>query len=76
MPLEPQSFHKYHHHRHYRVAIKYLGLLLTRSGLTHPEVFVIGLPWLYCNIKYITRKINNYIVSWKKCPVYVTLGNV
>jgi hypothetical protein len=28
----------HHHHHHHHVAIKELGHLLTRSGLTHPEV--------------------------------------
>ena len=31
-------FHHHHHHHHHHVSVMELGHLLTRSGLTYPEV--------------------------------------
>ena len=30
--------HHHHHHHHHHISVMELGHLLTRSGLTHPEV--------------------------------------
>jgi hypothetical protein len=38
----------HHHHHHHHVAIKELGHLLTSSGLTHPEVFLMVFLGSFC----------------------------
>jgi hypothetical protein len=37
-----------HHHHHHHVAIKKVGHLLTRSGLTHPEVSSMDFLLFFC----------------------------
>jgi hypothetical protein len=43
----------YYHHHHHHVAIKELDHLLTRSGLTHPEVFRSSLvPFAFYDVLF------------------------
>jgi hypothetical protein len=35
----PRTFHHHHHHHHHHISVMELGHLLTRSGLTYPEVY-------------------------------------
>jgi hypothetical protein len=37
-----------HHHRHYHVSLKDSGHMLTRSGLTHPEVSSVAFIGYFC----------------------------
>jgi hypothetical protein len=38
------SYELVHHHHHHHISVMELGHLLTRSGLTYPEVSLKGLP--------------------------------
>jgi hypothetical protein len=58
-PCSLNSHHHHHHHNHHHVAIKELGHLLTRSGLTHREVssvvflgffFLLGCSFFLINL--------------------------
>jgi hypothetical protein len=50
--------HHHHHHRHHHVSVMYLGHLLTRSGLTYPEV-----SSKVCHDS-LCQKGNSVSVSW------------
>ena len=67
VPAEVSFHHHHHHHHHHHISVMEFGHLLTRSGLTYPEVSskvchdsfcqsgnCVSLPWvIYCEAFYL-----------------------
>jgi len=73
-----------HHHHHYRVSVMELGHLLTRSGLTYPEVpstvchdsfcqlsNSVSLPWVIYDEAFYLRVVSIFSCIPVICPKLV-----
>jgi hypothetical protein len=63
----------YHHHHHHYISVMELGLLLTRSGFTYPEVsskvcydsfcqlgYSVSLPWVIYNGAFYLNVVSSF----------------
>ena len=64
-----QNFRKTNH---YHLANKKLGHLLTRSGLTHPEVSLMIFPGSFCIL--VCSILLSSVIYYEACCLYVAAG--
>ena len=77
-----QSVH--HHHHHHHISVMQLGHLLTRSGLTYPEVSSkayhdsfcqldssVSLPWVICFEVFYLHIVSSFSCIPVICPILV-----
>ena len=77
-------FQIYHHHHHHHISFMELGHLLTRSGLTYPEVFSkvyhdsfcplgssVSLPWVVCFDAFYLNVVSSFSCIRVICPKLV-----
>jgi hypothetical protein len=74
----------YHHHHHHHTSVMELGHLLTRSGLTYPEVSSkvyhnsfcqlgnsVSLPWVICYEAFYLHVVSSFSCIPVICPELV-----
>jgi len=81
-----QSNHHHHHHHHHHISLIQLGHLLTRSGLTYPEVSSkvyhdsfcplrssVSLPWVIYFEAFYLHVVSNFSCIPVVCAKLVLL---
>ena len=82
--LKTYRFGDFHHHNHHHISSMELGHLLTRSGLTYPEVSSkvyhdsfcqlgssISLPWVICFEAFYLHVVSSFSCIPVICPKLV-----